>query len=59
MEKAAIEGSKNTKRDLEGSKHEVEIPRESCKVLRVSPIFSMMLVHCGLKNKSILNWEKE
>lgn len=35
------------------------LPRENCKLLRVSPGFSMILVHCCLTKVVSLNWKKE
>ena len=51
MRRAAVEGTRNTKRDVQGSNHGVGavrcslLPMESCKPLRASPVFNLMLVH--------------
>ena len=47
--RVAMEGTRNTERDVEGSKHGQVCcflpPMGSCKPLRVSPIFNLMLKH--------------
>jgi len=47
--KVAMEGTRNTERDMEGSKHGRVCcslsPMGSCKAFRVSPIFNLMLIH--------------
>ena len=63
MGKVATEGTKNTKRDLEGSKHGAGMlfltSQEKLQAPQSEAHINIMLVHCGLTKVVILNWKKE
>lgn len=58
-----MEGTRNTKRDPEGSRHWAHTlllaSEAKLQVLRVGPVFSTMLVPCGPIRVVISSWKKK